>query len=183
MKKIYLLLFLFPFALTSCGVLIDLIVPIDKACKIKINKRYIKSSCGLGNGIDFERLVVIKKDLNNLPSDYYIAERFDLHDTLLNRKCRPMKLFFSKNNGSYAWRTDTVNIHVRIGKFGERILYDSLQMSNGINFHIINNSKFYSNRPFQFDKDTWYYFFSRGTKLSGYLYVDEKGRFHSIKRS
>ena len=178
MKLGSIVLFIISISTTGCGLLLDAI-PIDSPCKISINQHRIKSSCGLINGIQFEKLEVIRLNSDGFPNEYTILERFDLYnaETPEIQTYWPDKVYFTKTNGHYRWKTDSVNLHVIVGEDGERLLLDSIQKTNLNDQHISEKSSELC--PVKFTPKTWYFCFSSLTRSSSrYIYVDAKMKFH-----
>jgi hypothetical protein len=163
----------------GCGRILDIGYSRAENCRIKINKRFVKNSCGLTNGICFEKLLVLKKDTNGIPIEYYITERFDC---LSGQGIWTNKIHFNTVNRHYTWRTDTANhnIHIKIGEYGERQLFDTLGNKNIINHYFRGMDS--ETCPFSFIKNSWYYFFSKQKNSSRYLFVDDKEHFYLYDR-
>lgn len=188
--------------LTSCTMIYYILIADAIDCKLEVNKNYIKNDCGLTNGVRFEKLMVVAKNEDSIPIDYYTTIRFECsfyyEDTTEIRTQWPNKLHFNKKNDHYNWSMDTTFFHyVKKEKYGsrQRIYEDSIiptysmlgindtvpQIFNGSmsEYFIFNNTN-YDLCPVQFEKQTWYYMeFFDPHFIDAFLYVDENYKFHS----
>lgn len=190
------------FSATSCTLIYTILIADAIDCKLEVNKNYIKNDCGLTNGVRFEKLIVLAKNEDSIPIDYYTTIRFECNhyyeDTAEIRTQWPNKLHFTKKNDHYNWSMDTVFFHyMKKEKYGsrKRIFEDSIiptysmlglkdtvpRIVNGsLSEYFIFNNTNYDLCPVQFEKQTWYYMeFFDPHFIDAFLYVDENYKFHS----
>ncbi len=155
----------------------------NATCTVKIDKKCIKGSCKLINGVFFERLTVIKRDSLNMPTEYIVTERFECYNPGLSgvQKYWPDKLYFKKANGHYKWSADTVDMHFKLNG-RKREIISSQKKSENYDESAILAKKKYETCPVSFQKDTWYNVRIYDGRLSKvFLYVDKKNNFKVYK--
>jgi len=165
---------------SGCGVIGAILIATNSTCKVKINNKYLKSSCEISNGVMFEKLTVINTDSVGTPNDYIVTERFQIYNSDFSGKNKPSikKLYFNKINDTYKWVADTVNIHYKVKGRRREIISSDKFMGNS-NSQFISKSNKFELCPIQFAKDTWYNIKITDARLSKtLLYVDKLNVFH-----
>jgi hypothetical protein len=155
------------------------IIAKNATCKVKINKRCVKGTCELYNGVFFEKLTVIKKDSIGMPAEYIVTERFECYNPGVggNQKYWPRKIFFNKANGHYKWRADTIDIHFRMNGNQRIIVSANKKPQNYHDFHILRSNQ-YDICPITLQKETWYNVELTDQRLRFvFLYIDSKRNY------
>ena len=183
MTKLYIIITVFFSILivAGCNYFGALAIAKSATCKVTINENSVKSSCDLINGVFFEKLNVTKSDSSGIPTEYFVTQRFGLFNPGVEgvQKYWPDKIYFSKPNGHYKWRADTVNIKFeRMDRNRQMLPIDSSNNDEGMYGFLIFSNKSFDICPIKFSKNSWYYVevFDPGIS-SLYLYVDNKMNF------
>ena len=184
--------------LMSCGLIPNL------GCEIKMTDDYIKSTCGLYNGVRFEELRVDTFYDDKTPKIYKVVLAFEGH--LDETQTKDLNIiYFNSLSGKYTWWTDTTTNglyhkwgihHEQIDKTKEipqdtikevkiNITHDSI-VRIGTN-QSINLEKYTSKKhltcPIKFKADTWYYITFYDQRYEAYLYVDKDMKYRIDKIS
>jgi hypothetical protein len=195
MRQLFkILVFIIVISSSSCG----LIPSLD--CNINMTKNYIKSSCGLINGVVFRELTVYEFDSTNLPSHYKVVFSTNCYNPGTNpvQKFWPDKIYFNKPNGHYLWRIDSIvnGTYKRTGPYTNRTdgsdipIIDTAgpEWSQAFIDSIIKapgtpdpNSK--SICPTKFKPATWYFVGFSDQRYEAFLYVDKKMNYNLHKIS
>lgn len=153
----------------------------NATCKIKINQKCVKGSCELINGVLFEKLTVLQKDSIGMPSEYIVTQRFKCYNPGVEgvQKFWPDKIYFNKINGHYKWVIDTVNIHFKTNKLGEKSVVGETPL---LNYNLIFNSIKYDTCPAKLTENTWYIVKINDARLSNiFLFIDKNSIYHVYK--
>ena len=147
-------------------------------CTPSVNINYIKSSCGLTNGIRFEELIISPGDSYKIPVKYRIKMIFECFnpgsDTV--QTYWPKTLYFNKPNGHYLWKVDSTSdfgTWTRRGYTGEPD--DSTKSFNFI------SGQSYRICPVKFKPNTWYFISFFDQRYVAYLFVDKSYQFKLTK--
>lgn len=191
-----LLISLLLLSLSGCRLIGAIIIMSSYNVKLKINDRYVQSSNGMTNGIQFEKLTVIKLDEDGLPAEYIVTQRFECYNPGVEgvQEYWPDKIYFDKANGHYKWSADTVAIHfLQVGNNRE-VIVDSIENNNDLNDTpaesiddffsaiIIDSYTDYETCPVEFESNTWYYLnFYDPALATVFLYVESEKKLHLYK--
>ncbi len=182
--------------LSGCRLIGAMIIMSAYNTKLKINDRYVQSSNGMTNGIQFEKLTVLNLDEDGLPSEYIVTQRFECYNPGVEgvQEYWPDKIYFDKANGHYKWGADTVAIHYIQNGINREVIVDSTENTNDLNdttaesmddFYsaiIIDSYTDYETCPVEFESNTWYYLnFYDPALATVFLYVESKNKFHLNK--
>jgi len=169
------------FLFSGCALIGAYAIAMHATCKVKINKRCVKGSCELFNGVLFERLTVLKKDSLGMPAEYIVTERFTCYNQKTDgiQKYWPDKIFFKKPNGDYKWKADTIDIHLKLVDGKREVISIQKKPEYSYDEWFIFGSKKYDTCPIKFEKDTWYTVKITDQRLSKvYLYIDKNKKYH-----
>jgi len=172
------------FLFSGCAMIGAFVIAKNATCKVKINDKCVKGSCDLINGVFFERLTVLQKDVDGMPTEYIVTERFQCYNPGMDgvQKYWPDKIYFNKINGHYKWAIDTVDIGFKTNqKGGREIVSMGKRVDNYNNFFILGSKK-YDTCPTKLAIDTWYNVSIDDPRLAKtFLYIDKKNNYHVYK--